>query len=110
MLSLAAQGNLQFEQVPTDEKPQKRAVVSKGVSWELVIPDGEAFGFNVQTWGETTRKLFKPIMALSDANFAKIVEATQCYIKTNAKGKARSIMSPTGSDDEDDFEDLYEFR
>ena len=112
MLTLVAQGGFQLEEIPVGSKAQKHAVILKAAAdtvWEVVVPDGESFGFNIQTWGEMTRKLLKPITALSDANFAKIVEGTQCYVKTSAKGKEKSSTA-TVSDDEDDFEDLLEFR
>ena len=68
-LTLTVHGNLQLEQIEIGAKPQRCAVILKtdtGTTWEAIIPDGESFGFNVQTWGETMRRLLEPIMSLSD--------------------------------------------
>ncbi|KIN95182.1 hypothetical protein M404DRAFT_11183 [Pisolithus tinctorius Marx 270] len=113
-LTLAAHGNLQLKKLMSGSKPQKHAVLLKGdsgVTWEVIIPDGEPYGFNFQMWGETTRKLLQPIMALSNANFSTIVEETQCYVKVSAKGKERSTRSSgSNEDDNDDFQNLFEFQ
>ena len=103
-MTLVAQGDLELERVLDGSKSQKRVVKYADTTWEVVIPDGESYGFNVQTWGETTRKFLKPIMALTDANFGMVVEAAQVY----AKGKDKSTEST--SDDEDELEELYGWR
>ncbi|KIN94285.1 hypothetical protein M404DRAFT_35229 [Pisolithus tinctorius Marx 270] len=112
--AIAAHGNLQLKKLMSGSKPQKHAVLLKGdsgVTWEVIIPDGEPYGFNFQMWGETTRKLLQPIMALSNANFSTIVEETQCYVKVSAKGKERSTRSSgSNEDDNDDFQNLFEFQ
>ncbi|KIM63036.1 hypothetical protein SCLCIDRAFT_118320 [Scleroderma citrinum Foug A] len=92
--------------------PQKNVVVLKtdsGMTWEVIIPDGESFSFNVQMWGKMTRKLLKPIMALSHGNFMKIVEGAQCYIKNSAKGKGRSTRSGVSKSENDKFRYLFGF-
>ena len=103
-MTLVAQGDLELERVLDGSKSQKRVVKYADTTWEVVIPDGESYGFNVQTWGETTRKFLKPIMALTDANFGMVVEAAQVY----TKGKDKSTEST--SDDEDELEELYGWR
>ena len=103
-MTLVAQGDLELERVLDGSKSQKRVVKYADTTWEVVIPDGESYRFNVQTWGETTRKFLKPIMALTNENFGMIVEAAQVY----TKGKDKSNEST--SDDEDELEELYGWR
>lgn len=106
---MAAHGHLQLNQVPPGMKPQKRGIILKPdvlSTWEAIIPDGEGYGFNVQTWGDMTRKYLQPITDLSDENFMKIVEETQCYVKTSAKGKDKSTVNT--SDDEEAL-DFFDF-
>ena len=102
-LTLVARGDLELERVLDGSASQKRVVKYADTTWEVVIPDGESYGFNVQTWGETTRKFLKPIMALTDENFGMIVESAQVY----TKGKDKSNES---SDDKDELEELYGWR
>ena len=111
-LTLTIHGNLQLKQIALGAKPQKNVVVLKtdsGMTWEVIIPDGESFSFNVQMWGKMTRKLLKPIMALSHGNFMKIVEGAQCYIKNSAKGKGRSTRSGVSKSENDKFQYLFGF-
>ena len=112
-LTLTAHGNLQLEQIEIGAKPQRRAVILKtdtGTTWEAIILDGESFSFNVQTWGETMRRLLEPIMSLSDANFMKIVDEAQYYVKSSAKGKGKSTRSSGSASENDKFQYLHGFR
>lgn len=110
-LALTAHGNLQLKQIESGTKPQKHAVVLKGdcgSTWEVIIPDGKSFGFNVQMWGETMRKLLQPIMVLSNTNFMEVVEEAQCYVKSGAKGKGKSTRSSASDTSENDkFQNLF---
>jgi len=94
-------------------KQKKCGVVLKadsGLTWEVIIADGETFRFNVLTWGETTRQLLQPIMVLLDTNFLKIIEETQCYIKVSVKGKEKSTGSGGSYTKGVQTKNLYEFR
>ena len=74
-------------------------------AWEALIPDGKGNGFNSQTWGEMTMKFLRPISELSDQNFMKITEETECYLKASAKGKDTISTS-----DEEEAADFFDFR
>lgn len=113
MLTLAAHGNLDLKQISSRMTPQARAVVLKATSgsiWEVVIPAGDSYGFNVQTWGETMRTLFQPIMAISDVNFMEIINDAECYVKESVKGKGKSTDTGASDDAMDNGPDLFEFR
>ena len=75
--------------------------------WEVTVPDGESYGFNIQTWGETSHKLFQSILSLMRENFVLIVDEVQCYLKAGVKGKR---MSATSSVEDSYDEELYDFH
>ncbi|KIM64471.1 hypothetical protein SCLCIDRAFT_114970, partial [Scleroderma citrinum Foug A] len=84
-----------------------RCFAETGMTWEVTVPDGESYGFNIQTWGKTSRKLFQLILSLTRENFVLIVDEVQCYLKAGTKGKGVSATS--GVEDSYD-EELYDFR
>ena len=49
-LTLVARGDLELERVLDGSASQKQVVKYADTTWEVVIPDGESYGFNVQTW------------------------------------------------------------
>ena len=92
-------------------KSQKHGNILKPTtvsSWEAIIPEGEGSGFNIQTWGNMTKKYLQPITELLVENFMKIIEEMECYVKVNAKGKEKSTIVSTSDDEEaTDFFDFY---
>ena len=110
-MSIVAHGHLQLNQVQAGMKSQKRGNILKPTavsSWEAIIPEGEGSGFNVQTWGDMTKKYLRPITELSVDNFMKIIEETERYVKVNAKGKEKSTIVSTSDDEE--ATDFFDFR
>ncbi|KIK77440.1 hypothetical protein PAXRUDRAFT_17496 [Paxillus rubicundulus Ve08.2h10] len=93
----------------------KHAVVIKaetGMTWEVIIPDSKAYGFNVQIWGKILKKFLVPIIVLTDENFMKVIREMQQYVKPTAKGKEKVLGSALSSEmaGDNDFEDLFEFH
>ena len=107
---MVTHGHLELVQIPLGMKPQKRGMVLKPnvlSTWEAIIPGGKGNGFNIQTWGDMTRKYLQPITKLSEENFMKIVQETDCYVKDSTKGKEATTV--VTSDDEG-AADFFNFR
>jgi hypothetical protein len=112
-LQLVANGNMTFDIIQESRgKRAKGAKTDDGTIWTPVITAGEQFAFSKPVWGYTTTKFLEPIMALSDADFASIVEEAYQYAKHGkSTGKLRATSSATSApDDDDDFADLFAYR
>ena len=108
-MSLIAHGHIELNQLLDKIKVSNHGLVVKDntSTWEVVVPDGQGTGFNEQTWGELTRKLYlRPITDLSQENFAKIVEETVCYVKSSTKEKSTVVSTS----DDDEATDFFNFR
>ncbi|KIK75444.1 hypothetical protein PAXRUDRAFT_785989, partial [Paxillus rubicundulus Ve08.2h10] len=81
---LIANKNIKFKSLGAAGRSWKRSgVVTDGdsVIWEPSIPKGTQYKFNEAMWGAKTRAFLKPIMALSDNDFAMIVNNAQVFVK-----------------------------
>ena len=100
---MVTHGQLELVQIPLGMKPQKRGMVLKPnvlSTWEAIIPGGKGNGFNIQTWGDMTRKYMQPITKLSKDNFMKIIQEMECYVKDSTKGKEANHTVITSDDEE----------
>ena len=95
-MSLVTHGQLELVQIPLGMKPQKRGMVLKPnvlSTLEAIIPGGKGNGFNIQTWGDMTRKYLQPITKLSKENFMKIVQANYSLDIRQALFLLKSVRS-----------------
>ncbi|KAG1903864.1 uncharacterized protein F5891DRAFT_1184807 [Suillus fuscotomentosus] len=94
------------------QAPYKRkgAKTDDGDVWMPVIAKGKQYSFSKPIWGGMTLKFMGPISALSDNDFASIVEEAQQYAK-NSKNVGNSRTTTSVTPDKDDiFADLFAFR
>ncbi|KAG2140489.1 uncharacterized protein EDB93DRAFT_1252766 [Suillus bovinus] len=88
----------------------KGAKTDNGDVWMPVIVKGEQYSFSKPIWGGMTLKFMGPISALSDDDFATIVEEAQQYAKISKNvGNSRTTTS-VAPDKDDIFADLFAFR
>ncbi|KIK79842.1 hypothetical protein PAXRUDRAFT_16109 [Paxillus rubicundulus Ve08.2h10] len=109
-LTLVANKNITFKSIVAGKSQKCSGVVTDGDSavWELSIPKGTQYEFNEAMWSAKTRVFLEPIMALSDNNFAMIVDEAQAFVK-GGKGAMNSAASDDEDEDED-IQDLFTFR
>ncbi|KIK83031.1 hypothetical protein PAXRUDRAFT_14637 [Paxillus rubicundulus Ve08.2h10] len=109
-LMLVANKNITFKSLGAAGGSQKHSGVvmdGDGAVWEPSIPKGAQYEFNEAMWGMKMRVFLEPIMALSNNNFAMIVDEAQASIKG---GKGVMNSAPLDNKDKDsDVQDLFAF-
>lgn len=95
---------MSFEIIQESRGKCKGAKTDDGDVWMPVIAKGEQYSFSKPIWGGMTLKFMGPISALSDDDFATIVEEAQQYARNS-----RTTTSVT-PDEDDVFADLFAFR
>ncbi|KIK33244.1 hypothetical protein CY34DRAFT_11835 [Suillus luteus UH-Slu-Lm8-n1] len=109
-LQLVVNGNMTFEIIQESRGKRKGAKTDDGDVWMPIIAKGEQYSFSKPIWGGMTLKFMGPISALSDDDFATIVEEAQQYAKISKNvGNSRTTTS-VAPDEDDIFADLFAFR
>jgi hypothetical protein len=98
-----------FELIQESCGKRKGAKTDDSGVWMPIIAKGKQYSFSKPIWGGMTLKYMGPISALSDDDFATIVEEAQQYAK-NSKNVGNSRTTTSVTPDEDDiFADLFAF-